>query len=81
VVAGGAYFTLDGLRDPNAPATLPAILYAGTSFSAPAVALLSAVDLAQPAPRCGVARTGLPRLHGPADDSPLERAVPTRCLP
>ncbi len=81
VVAGGAYFTLAGLRDPTSAAALPAVVYAGTSFAAPAVALLSAVDLGAASPRCGRGPGGLPRLHGPIDDSAIELAVDARCLP
>lgn len=81
LVAGGAYFALAGLVDPSTAPTLPAFVYAGTSFSAPAISVLVAADLLTNPPRCGLSATGVPVLAGPQDDTPIESAYPARCLP
>jgi len=81
VMVGGAYFTLRGLLDPLARVELPALVYAGTSFAAPATSVAVAFDLGQAVPRCGLDATGLPVLRGPDDDTPLETAVADRCAP
>lgn len=79
VVAGGAFFALAGLTDPQGAPSLPAFVYAGTSFASPAVAVLVASDLSGQPPLCGVEASGKPELAGPEDDTPLEVAYPARC--
>ena len=56
------------------------VAYAGTSFSAPDVAVFSALDLSRARPACGVDGNGIPFLsHGGLKSTPLEDAVSSFC--
>ena len=56
------------------------VAYAGTSFSAPDVALFSALDLSRSHPACGVDADGIPFLgHAGLKNTPLESAVSNFC--
>ena len=65
------YDPVTGLRINN-------LAYAGTSFSAPAVSLFSAFDLAQANPRCFTSNAATDLATGTFSNTPLHRAV-NRC--
>jgi hypothetical protein len=70
VSAAGAYFYFDDEA-----------YRAGTSFAAPVVSLMQALDLTNDSPTCGLANNGRPELssHGQWRDLPLLDAVEERC--
>jgi hypothetical protein len=70
VSAAGAYFLFDD-----------EIYRAGTSFAAPVVSLVQALDLSNDSPSCSLANNGRPEMssHGQWNDLPLLNAVEDRC--
>jgi hypothetical protein len=70
VSAAGAYFLFDD-----------EVYRAGTSFAAPVVSLMQALDLTNDSPTCGLANNGRPELssNGQWHDIPLLEAVGDRC--
>ncbi len=70
VSAPGAYFLFDD-----------DVYRAGTSFAAPVVSVMVAVDLTSADPTCSLANNGRPELgsHGRWNDIPLLEAVADRC--
>ena len=70
VSAPGAYFLFDD-----------DVFRAGTSFAAPVVSVMVAVDLTHPDPICTIANNGRPELssNGRWNDVPLLEAVADRC--
>jgi hypothetical protein len=70
VSAAGAYFLFDD-----------EIYRAGTSFAAPVVSLMQAIDLSNDSPACGLANNGRSEMasHGQWRDLPLLEAVEERC--
>jgi hypothetical protein len=60
------------------------VVYAGTSFSSPALAVFSAFDIAQSVPKCEMelSATGVPIpdiAHSPLDDKHLAGAIFNYC--
>jgi hypothetical protein len=55
IMIDGAWFSLTNPASINGPwGDAPSVIYAGTSFSAPAVAVFTAYDLANPTPQCAL---------------------------
>jgi hypothetical protein len=70
VSAAGAYFLFDD-----------EVYRAGTSFAAPVVSMMQAIDLTNDSPTCALANNGRSELssHGQWNDIPLLEAVEDRC--
>jgi hypothetical protein len=86
VMLTGAWFMLTDPANINSTGILvdENVVYAGTSFSSPGLAVFSAFDIAQAAPRCEMELSStsapIPDIaHTPLDDAPLADAILIYC--
>jgi hypothetical protein len=85
VMVTGAWYTLTDPASINGVGSdTDKVVYAGTSFSSPALAVFSAFDIARDTPKCEmeISSTGVPipdTAHTLFDDKPLADAIPSYC--
>jgi Subtilase family len=85
VMVTGAWYTLTDPANINGVGFgTDKVVYAGTSFSSPALAVFSAFDLARATPKCetefSATLAPIPDIaHSPIDDKPLAQAILTYC--
>jgi hypothetical protein len=85
VMVTGAWYTLtDPASISGIGSDTDKVVYAGTSFSSPALAVFSAFDIAQETPKCEteLSSIGVPIpdiAHTLFDDKPLADAIPSYC--